>query len=519
MADIKLLWPADTDENRITQPFNHTSGSLNISAPKGTPIKAITAGTVSVAANNWVQIASEQFVVTYIGLQNISVQAAESVEAGEVIAESGHPESIKLMVYQAIDPTALFDLTEAAPETSKTVYLAAAGSGVRIREAPVDGKPIASLREGEVVESLESSSETKRKTGTEGEWLHIRRADGTMGYAATWFLAIAEKPRPIEGNILGMNLDIYHELGHPAPEELKGIGWLRLKFNVSLNPDKPQGDPSRYGNQDIDAAYRRYEPFIDLYTNAGFKILMVFTHQLYGEGAGFDWKVMDSTRWQQLTATYADYARQVAQRFAGTGKIAAYQIWNEQDTDPGDARASVPMPAKDYAHLLTETIKAIRTVDPDTPIITGGHTTGPDKGSEYAAKTLAYMPADVRPDGIAVHPYGRGVRGNRYSNWGPLDETIARYSKVLPGAPLWITEWGVLDHQNYPELAPEIADYVQGFCDILTKVYPGKVATAIWYAWADSMDNGYGLVDTSGRGKAVLHQRYKELMAAVDPKN
>ena len=165
-----------------------------------------------------------------------------------------------------------------------------------------------------------------------GQWLKIRLPDGTEAYTAAWLLRVAtaldDEPPTNEGDtpsrpaapvkassgLLGMNLDIDHPQGHPDPAAMNGIGWMRIKFNVSFNPAN-----NSHGNKDIEAAYQRYLPFLEKYANAGMRVLMVFTHQLYGEGAGFNWTQMDSGRWQQLVPTYADFARQVAQRFNGIG--------------------------------------------------------------------------------------------------------------------------------------------------------------------------------------------------------
>jgi hypothetical protein len=306
-----------------------------------------------------------------------------------------------------------------------------------------------------------------------------------------------------------MNLDMNHPLGRPTPEQLKGIGWIRLKFNMSLNPDKPDGDPARYGNTDVNAPFNRYKPFIEQYARTDIKTLMVFTHQLYGEGAGFDWRQMDEGRWRQLIQKYAFYAREVAQRFANTGLIHAYQIWNEQDTREG--RAAVHVPPAMYGLMLTETIRAIRSVDKQTPIITGGHTTGPTDGSIYARATLNAMPPDVRPDGIASHPYGRGVQGHRYSIFGPLEEEVRKYAAVMPGKPIWFTEWGVLDQQGRADAIPSVTDYASGFMNLVKIQYAGQVAAAMWYAWADSMDNGFGIVDARGNPKPGLYEKFKSI--------
>jgi hypothetical protein len=303
-----------------------------------------------------------------------------------------------------------------------------------------------------------------------------------------------------------MNLDIDHPRGRPDPEVMQGIGWVRVKFNVSYNPENDS-----YGNKDIEAAYQRYLPHLERYTKAGMKVLMVFTHQLYGEGAGFNWEDMNTPRWRELTKTYADFAKVAAGRFAEKRLVHAYQIWNEQDTSPKHARAAVPVPAADYAHLLERTIHAIRSVDSKTPVLTGGHTTGPQAGSQYALATLNAMPADTRPDGIAFHPYGRGSKGHRFSNFGPLSESIDHYSTVLLGKPLWITEWGVLDHQGREDVIPDVTRYARDFMNIVREDYPGKVAACIWYAWADGMDNGFGLVDVNGKPKPGFNEKWRKL--------
>ncbi len=517
-------WPAETEEVHITLPYNPITGSLSIHAPQGTSIRAVARGTIAAISSTHLQLIAEPFLITYDGLQNISVKPGANVESGDVIAQSGSPKSITLLIRQTIDPTSLLDTTppvkpqrrikakpQPAPATpgpeDGKVYVKATTEAVRVREQPVDGKPVGQLKLDEPVESLESPAETQAKIGVQGQWLKIRRWDGLVGYVAAWFVQMTDPPQfKITGSLTGMNLDIYHPLGAPDPQQMSGIGWARLKFNVSLNPDYPQGDPRRYGNTDIEAAYKRYLPYVEKYHKAGMKILMVFTHQLYGEGAGFNWGQMDGGKWGQLTTRYSDFARQVAQKFAGTGMINVYQVWNEQDTKEG--RAAVAVPPSEYGKMLTETIHAIRSADPKPFIITGGHTSGPDAGSQYASQTLAAMPADVRPDGIAFHPYGRGKAGHKFSNWGPLEEEVRKYAGVMPGKPLWITEWGVLDHQGRGDAIPDVTDYASSFMDLCKQDFTGKIAAAMWYAWADSMDNGFGLVDHSGRVKTLLYEKF-----------
>lgn len=526
MAGANFKWPVQTDQARITTPYNPATGTLDFHAPKGAVVRAITGGKVYVVGPDWLEVVSEQFSVTYMTLQNVKVQPGQAISAGDTIGESAG-ESIRLMVYQNFDPTSLFEKPAApvqptppaaqpptpAPQPSapadskpKVIYLKATSDGVRVREKPVDGKPQGQLRGGEVFESMESEADTTAKVGVQGQWLQIRRFDGTTGYVAAWFVELApEVPNiSVAGSLTGINLDFNHPLGRPSPDDLKGIGWIRIKFNMSYNPAN-----RTYGNTDVNATYNRYLPLIEQYARAGIKTLMVFTHQLYGEGAGFNWQQMDPDKWKTLIGRYADYARQVVERFANKNLIHCYQIWNEQDTKEG--RAAVAVPAPIYGLMLTETIRAIRKVDSTTPIITGGHTTGPESGSAYARQALAAMPADVRPDGIATHPYGRGVVGHKFSNFGGLDHEIRLYSGVMPGKPIWITEWGVLNIQGNMSFVNDAADYATGFMKICKGQFPGQVAAAIWYAWADSMDNGYGLVDSSGKPKPNLYDTFKRI--------
>jgi hypothetical protein len=217
---------------------------------------------------------------------------------------------------------------------------------------------------------------------------------------------------------------------------------------------------------------------------------------------------MNTNKWRDLTGKYANIVRQIAAQYANTGLVYAYQIWNEQDTPPQDARAAVPMPAADYGYLLAETIKAIRTVDPKVMIITGGHVGGPDAGPTYIRAAFNAMSGGIRPDGIAFHPYGRGPQGHTFSNFGPISESIQKWSRVLPGKPVWITEWGVLNIQNRLDLAGSVSQYATGFRDIVAQQFPGKVACAIWYAWADGMDNGYGIVRQDSQPKQPLYDAY-----------
>ena len=86
--------------------------------------------------------------------------------------------------------------------------------------------------------------------------------------------------------------------------------------------------------------------------------------------------------------------------------------------------------------------------------------------------------------------------------FGHIDESVWAYSAVLPDKPLWITEWGVLDRPQDPPA--NIARYATDMIRYLKRQYPGRIAVLIWYAWAQGMHNGFGLVDQSDQPRPPL---------------
>ncbi len=394
----------------------------------------------------------------------------------------------------------------AAPKV-KPIALKPTMEGLRLREKPVDGNPIGQVGKNDFLISLESKEATQSKLGVKDQWLRVKTLYGMDAYTAAWYLAPYEGALPEVMaippalNLTGVNLDIYHPLGTPDPARLRGMGWVRFGYNVS----------AAQGSEDIDAAYNRYKPVLEKYARAGLKVLLVFTHQTYGEGKNefWPWPSMTTDKWRALTARFADMVARIAKQYAGQNIVHALQIWNEMDAPMG-AVASVPMPPSDYGYLLAETIKAVRRVDSVTPIISGGHTGGPQNGGNYARATLKAMHDGFRPDGLAFHPYGRGTKlGETYAPFGHIDDEMQAYLPILPGRPIWITEWGILDRDFDPNDA--IMKYAGDFVSYMKMRYPGQVAAMIWYAWAMSMHNGYGLVGREDQPLEPLFSRFKAL--------
>ncbi|MCY4023067.1 MAG: SH3 domain-containing protein [Anaerolineaceae bacterium] len=379
-----------------------------------------------------------------------------------------------------------------SPEPPR-LYVTPESERIRIRSAPVDGDPLAIVRPGDVLMVLDPYEEALSRIGREGEWLYVQSRDDVEGYTQAEHYIVVDKPQPIVGdNITGVNLDRYHRLGTPNPGRLGNMGWVRFNYNVSLNPVLPYGNPERYGNRDIVKTYERFGPVINAYIDAGYKAIVVLAHQTYGEGTSDVWHRMDTRRWNLLSDRLAEMAAKIATQYKGRGIV--WQIWNEMDAHTGH-RASVPLPPADYGRMLSKCITAIREADPEAMVITGGHCSGPHSGPDYARQTLEAMPRDLRPDGIAFHPYGRGpaFAAGKYRHFGLIDESLDAWARVMPGKPVWITEFGVLNADEEP--VEDISKYASDFVTYLKQRYEGRVVTAIWYAWGHGMDNGFGLVD------------------------
>jgi murein DD-endopeptidase MepM/ murein hydrolase activator NlpD len=517
-----LEWPTDTLSMRIVRPFtSQPTGTdadnpgIEIQSSAGAKVYAAATGKVTglwanaqpdaLRLGKYVQITSTDgattYTVIYAGLAGISATLNSTVAVGDEIGQAAGA-TISLIVQSPrgasgyrlpniIDPTPLIQVTD--------LRLRPTSNGLRIRSAPEKGTILGQVNTWELLTPREQHGRLLSKVGTEGEWLRVRLPDGRNGFAAAWYLQGTVSRRPFAGvNPVGINLDQLHPLGTPDATRLGGLGWVRFGYNVSNNT----------GSEDIIAAFNRYAPLAERYVKAGYRVIFATSHQTYGEGKNefWPWPEMSDQKWAILTERFADIMGRISKQWAGKGLVHCWQVWNEQDAPIG-AVASVPMTAQNYSRMLTRVIPAIRSADSQVYVITGGHTGGPTRGSEYARTALRALPAGVAVDGIACHPYGRGPNTSSiYTPFGHIDDEIKAYTAVLPDKPIWLTEWGVLDRPN--DSATDIANYATDFISYIKARYPEQVACMIWYAWAQGMHNGYGIVDSGGNPRAPLTDRF-----------
>lgn len=527
-----VRWPCDGRPAKIITPFNlpitdangrvRPNEGLIYHAPAGAAVRAAASGTVLLIGQDasglgWGSYAvvgsthvvstsrSIGYQVIYTNVQGVALKVGQTILVGAQVGNATGPTS-RLIVVQVgtstpgyalngvIDPTPLIEWPELRVRTSV--------DGLRLRERPGTAfRSIGQLYIGDLLEPLELPGKTLEKLGDDDSWLRVRTPLNLTGFAAAWLLTATAAPSLAGVDFKGMNLDLLHPQGAPPADRLRGIAWLRLPYKATVS----QG----FGG--LDSAHTFYEPRLRRYAEAGHRLIVILTHQTFGEGMGYNWETMygaDRGRWNDFIPRFAETAKQIARRYAGTGIVTAYQVWNEQDTPAGLGVAAVPMQAEDYARLLAETTLAIRSVDPTAQVITGGHITGPVDGTAYARAVVARLPQDAIPDGIACHSYGRGAPTSdpAYVGFGSIAEEVNAYERVLTGVPVWVTEWGVLDRNtDSPEA---VARYVREFFQFLRGTVRRKVVTTVWYAFADTMHNGYGVVDQTGAAKFPLYDDY-----------
>ncbi len=525
-----LAWPTDFRPMSLKDTYNDkpAGGDLNesmdIETERNAEVICAASGTViairgtpnEFGYDNFIQVESivnnERFVTTYERTMNYDVKLRDTVELGQTLAECKGGR-LRIMVQQK-SPKAvqIFPLKDIVNPRDflyvQGLRVRPVADGLRVRSLPsLEGTIVGQIYTWDLVETLEPHGRAIEKIGVEDKWLRVRLLDGTEGYTAAWFL---EATTQVEGsevfpgvNPVGVNLDVFHQQGTPNPKSLGGnIGWVRFGYNVS----------NFSGSEDITATFNRYLPLLQRYRDAGYRIIMTTSHQTYGEGKQefWPWPDMTDAKWVTLIDRFADMMSRIARQWAGRDIISAWQIWNEQDAPIGIAQASVPMLAHNYTRMFARVYQAIRSADRNVQILTGGFTGGPVNGGNYAQQLVDNLPSNAIPDGIAFHPYGRGVNGHPiYARFGHIDDSIKAYSGVLPTKPLWITEWGILDRPN--DDINDITKYATTFVRYLKAQYPGKIANMSWYAWAEEMHNGYGIVDKNGNPRNPLTNSFLSL--------
>jgi len=196
-------------------------------------------------------------------------------------------------------------------------------------------------------------------------------------------------------------------------------------------------------------------------------------------------------------ADYVNYAVATVERYKDRVKV--WEIWNE----PNIEQYWKPSPdASAYARLLKATYAAIKTVQPDAVILTGGLA----GYSEQYLNGLKNAGALDSFDGLAIHTYVQGApEPSTVDSW--ISAAQSWIARNAPGRSLWITEtgWSTCTSCGSGAGVSE-ADQAAYLSRSMIDAAAHGVAAYAWFnlvelgGSASRLDN-YGLIEQSGRKK------------------
>ncbi len=154
-------------------------------------------------------------------------------------------------------------------------------------------------------------------------------------------------------------------------------------------------------------------------------------------------------------ADFGNFITELATRYKG--RVAAYEIWNEPNLyyEWGNREPDPEL----YTRLLQTAYTAIKAVDPDALVVSGGLSTTGD-GSPTAYGDLAFIEGMYRAgakgyfDALGSHPYPFGRSPEEVDPWGLSLSRVEQQHQVMvehgdDDTPIWITEFGWVLDSNF----------------------------------------------------------------------
>ena len=233
-------------------------------------------------------------------------------------------------------------------------------------------------------------------------------------------------------------------------------------------------------------------------------------------------------------ADFADFAAAAVARYEETG-ITSWEIWNEPNSRSFWSAPGGPDPEA-FAVLVSAASVAIRAVDPDALVVSGGLAPAIDEaGVELSPETfLRTFLAEITPgtvDVVAIHPYSYPARpqdsSKSWNLFGRLPD-IRDLVTEQSGAPLpiWITEFGAPTGSSSRAVSEQqqeriITDAV--LCvnqtEWLEKIFLYNLRDRMG-GDADDVEDNFGLFRADGQPKrsaeAVIGLQALEVGAPVD---
>lgn len=283
-----------------------------------------------------------------------------------------------------------------------------------------------------------------------------------------------------------------------------GASWIRLDIDWSII----EPEPGRYDWDETDR-------LVEQATANGLQVLGLLTYT-----PSWARPPESNDKWPpDDEGDFADFATAAVTRYQPLG-VHSWEIWNEPNSQL--FWAPKPDPAR-YGRLLTASVDAIRAVDKDAVILSGGLAPGLDREDGASFSPLSFLQALIdfraldRVDAVAVHPYSFPAR--------PLDPESARWNTFLivpdmyrllvdsqvDPRQIWITEYGA-PTGDHPRSVDE-TDQSVFILDALDAAagWPWAGPTFV-YGFRDvgsdlgDLEDNYGIVRNDGSPKQSWHQ-------------
>ncbi|CUS02763.2 protein of unknown function [Candidatus Promineifilum breve] len=390
----------------------------------------------------------------------------------------------------------------------RVVYVdAATADTAQTAHDRMGAKPVYALRQltgresvapGETVELLFDLVAPAHNGGYAFQW-QLQSDTGAAFGGVRWLRVGVVGGGPIGPDTTGtvaFGMNINPEAHSPDADKMTGLGWVRWVYwasRLKLSPEQ--------------AYQQRYRRLIQTYAAEGIRSLIVLHQDT--EWGNAPWQ---NGGWAQYAETFAKACARVAAQCAEFGDGVAYQIFNEQDSGPGN-HSAIGIPPSDYALILDRAQAAIRQAHPGAVVIFGGLNTGPDKGIAYTRAVQAALGGRLPVDALAVHPYGRYVNKIlfNYGSIGKLADSLNRFRSAFPDKPFWITEIGVAnDTPIGAEHNADIGVYLREVVDEVADNFADVVPVLIWFGWTDLLRNA-GILTADGQPKPHVFDAFEHM--------
>ncbi len=318
-------------------------------------------------------------------------------------------------------------------------------------------------------------------------------------------------PSPVSPKEIGHGIGIANgsSLSKLSPEELKsqldlmvdlGIEWVRFDIEWGLvqynSPDKSD--------------WKRYDALVTEIVKHDLKAvgIIIFTPE-WARTPGCTGGAKCPPR---DPAQFAKFAAQVAERYKKDG-LHYWEIWNEQNNFNFWATKSDCVA---FAELLKKTYPAIKQVNPNAVVITGGLAPGSTNDVNFSPVdfTNCIYKNGAQPyfDAFGFHPYSYPQTPAQVTGgaWAQMYKTTTNLRNIMiangdQDKKIWITEYGAPTNGPDPKWFVSEANQVKMVTEAMNmyKTFPW-VGPFFWYTLKDSgtkpdtNENFFGLVRNDG---------------------